>query len=184
MTEWINKAKLLEALKARALWDIIGVINRGDFDADVSEMTSEIRVRLKEIIQQSDLIYDPWFEQLAVEIGPLDRFFGDLSRERILKWSVAQENSFTVAAVCMYLGARDILAARRMSPADLQKEGFVKYTRPEDDKVIFLLSPEPQSDKIRLYVSFYEAGTFSIEAKKEELETLYKQLGNFLGEKP
>jgi hypothetical protein len=70
-------------------------------------------------------VSDPWFEDLGSAIGPLEKFFGTLSREDILKWAVAQKSSFVVSAVAMYLHARDIIIGAGMSPQEMQKQGFV-----------------------------------------------------------
>jgi len=68
---------------------------------------------------------DSWSEYLASGIKPLDRYFGNLPRDDIIKWSVVQESSFVTAAVCMYLGCRDIVAGKRLSSGEMLKKGFV-----------------------------------------------------------
>lgn len=67
----------------------------------------------------------PWLEALVASVGPLDRFFGSTPRDEIIKWSVAQQSTFVTHAICMYLGARDIVEGVKLSPVKLQQEGYV-----------------------------------------------------------
>ncbi len=77
------------------------------------------------LYEHERILEDPWFEDLAASIEPLNIFFGTSSRDEIIKWGVAQKSSFVTRAICMYLGARDIVTGRRVSSEKLQKKGFV-----------------------------------------------------------
>ena len=55
------------------------------------------------------------------------------------------------------------------------------HPKSSDEGVFFDIVPEPEENN-RIYINFYNAGTFSIEVSREELEKLYKQLGVILND--
>ena len=54
------------------------------------------------------------------------------------------------------------------------------HPKSSGEGVFFDIVPEPEGNN-RIYINFYNAGTFSIEVSREELEKLHKRLGDFIG---
>jgi len=53
-------------------------------------------------------------------------------------------------------------------------------TPPAEEAIYFDLSHEPVGGNSRIYINFYDAGIFSIEVKRNELEKLFIQLSDYL----